>query len=52
MGEYNVMGVDRSAWWTGMQGEIEKDDGDGDLFWWYEGGPTDVDPNYGVMQGA
>jgi mannan endo-1,4-beta-mannosidase len=52
MGEYNVQGVDRSAWWTGMQGEIEKDGGDGDLFWWYEGGPTDVDPTYGVMQGA
>ncbi len=31
-------------------GEIEKDGGDGDAFWWYE--TNGNDPNYGVVQGA
>jgi mannan endo-1,4-beta-mannosidase len=50
MGEYNVFGVDRSTWWSGMQGEIEKDNADGDAFWWYE--TNNTDGQYGVMQGA
>lgn len=50
MGEYNVSGVDRSTWWSGMLSEIEKDNADGDAFWWYE--TNNVDNTYGVMQGA
>lgn len=54
MGEFNVLsyvvGSNRPAWWNGMMGEIEKDGGDGDAFWWYE--TNGNDPNYGVVQGA
>jgi mannan endo-1,4-beta-mannosidase len=54
MGEFNVLsyvvGSNRPAWWSGMLGEIEKDGGDGDAFWWYE--TNGNDPNYGVVQGA
>ncbi|MGC1378760.1 MAG: cellulose binding domain-containing protein [Anaerolineales bacterium] len=51
MGEFNTLpGVDRTTWWNGMYGELEKDGGDGDAFWWYEN--TDSDTNYGVPLGA
>src|SRR5437879_9796200 len=49
MGEFNVLsyvvGSNRPAWWSGMMGEIEKDNADGDAFWWYE--TNGNDPNYG-----
>ncbi len=51
MGEFNTLpGVDRTTWWNAMYGEMEKDGGDGDAFWWYEN--KDSDTNYGVPLGA
>lgn len=55
MGEFNVLSwavgaTGRSPWWSAMMGEIEKDNADGDAFWWYD--TNGNDPNYGVVQGA
>jgi hypothetical protein len=50
MGEFNTKNVDRSTWWTSMYNMLETADGDGSAFWWYM--TSQVDPNYGVLQGA
>ncbi|WP_073809738.1 cellulose binding domain-containing protein [Kitasatospora sp. CB01950] len=50
MGEFNVNGVDRSAWWGQLYPDFEAAGGDGSGFWWYEDG--NVDGKFGVQSGA
>ncbi|MFJ1792000.1 cellulose binding domain-containing protein [Kitasatospora griseola] len=50
MGEFNVNGVDRSAWWGQLYPDFEAAGGDGSAFWWYE--DSNVDGKFGVQSGA
>ena len=50
MGEFNTKNVDRTTWWTALYNDFEAADGDGSAFWWYM--TAQVDPNYGVLNGA
>ena len=51
LGEFNTMGVDRSAWWTAIYNDLEAQNADGSGFWWYPD-PSAGGDNYSVKHGA
>ena len=54
LGEFNVQkgngSNSRSEWWKMIYDTIEKNNGGGDAFWWFE--YSNVDNEYGVMDNA
>jgi mannan endo-1,4-beta-mannosidase len=51
MGEFNTQGVDRSTWWTAVYNNLQTQDADGSLFWWYTDPQAGADV-YSVKHGA